>query len=57
VRAALYEQVAAATQQCDDLAAQLEERQTKLSGSRPSADGDPEEEMKRKMSCGNKVSE
>jgi len=56
VRAALYEKVAAATQQCDDLAAQLEERQTKLSGSRPSADGDPEEEMKRKMSFGNKAS-
>eukprot|EP00964_Phaeocystis_antarctica_P093000 scaffold59916_cov59-Phaeocystis_antarctica.AAC.1 len=55
VRAKLYEQVAAATQQCDNLAAQLEERQTKLSGSRPSADGDPEEEMKRKMSFGNKL--
>ena len=41
VRAALYEQVAAATQQCDDLAAQLEQRQTKLSGSRPPADGGP----------------
>jgi hypothetical protein len=40
VRAALYAQVAAATQQCDDLAAQLEQRQTKLSGSRPPADGD-----------------
>jgi len=56
VRAQLYEEVALATKQCDTLSTQLEDRQTRQTASRPSADGDPEEEMKRKMSFGNKAS-
>ena len=60
VRAQLQEQVAAATKQCDMLAAQLEARQTRLAGARPEAEADPEEEIARattarKMSFGKKV--
>ena len=58
VRATLQEQVAAATKQCDMLAAQLEARQTRLAGARPEAEADPEEEIakatSRKMSFGKK---
>jgi len=60
VRAQLQEQVAAATKQCDMLAAQLEARQTRLAGARPEAEADPEEEIARattarKMSFGKKA--
>merc|ERR1719247_340812 len=60
LRAQLQEQVAQATKQCDMLAAQLEARQTRLAGTRPEADADPEEEIARattarKMSFGKKV--
>ena len=60
LRAQLQEQVAAATKQCDMLAAQLEARQSRLAGARPEAEADPEEEIARvtkpvrKMSFGKK---
>ena len=61
LRAQLQEQVAAATKQCDMLAAQLEARQSRLAGARPEAEADPEEEIARvtkpvrKMSFGKKA--